>query len=100
MTYFEETMTVGEENNNNFEIEVKDGENPYQYNFIIQAQAKGGSIFNSPALTLTTECPDHLEYVFTQQITTLSRTTSYIGAEGSAASSSFSAWVPKLPKCT
>jgi hypothetical protein len=90
-------------NTNSFFIEVKDGENPFRYSFIIKAEANGGSFFYSPTLTLTTKCPDHLLYEFSQVETSQFPIESYVGAstvgDGSDSTFTFPKWVPLLPKC-
>lgn len=81
-----------------------DGENPYQYSFIMYAEAMGGSTYTSPTFTLTTKCPDHVTYDFYQSGFSLFTVSSYVGADtagdGSGASFNFPTWFPYLSKCT
>ena len=50
-------------NNNDFYVEVMDREKPYQYSFVIFAEARGGSTFFTDVLTYTIRCPATLQFV-------------------------------------
>ena len=94
---------MGQINTGSSFIEVKDGENPYQYSFIIYAEAMGGSTYYSPTFTITTKCTDHTTYDF-YTVGGYNTLASFVGADlvgdGSGASFNFPTWFPYLSKCT
>jgi hypothetical protein len=93
---FTDTHILRYENSNSFELPVLDGTNPYQYNFLIWAEANGGSTWYVDNLVLTTKCPTVLTFYPVSYQTILN---SYKAAPLADSLYTFPATIPILPKC-
>lgn len=91
-----DTHTLRFENNNQFFLPVIDGENPMRYEFIIWAEANGGSTWYVDSLSLTIKCPDVLEF---EPISYVTKFDSYLGAPIADSIYTFPRSNPTLPKC-
>ena len=88
--------TLRFENPNSFSLPVIDGSNPFQFNFIIWAEANGGSTWYVDNLILTTRCPSILEFYPVAYQTTFD---SYKGAPLADSLYTFPPTYVTLPKC-
>jgi hypothetical protein len=88
--------TLRFENANSFELPAIDCTNPFQWNFLIWAEANGGSTWYVDNLVLTTQCPTFLEfYPVSYQLIF----DSYKAAPLADSLYTIPATIPTLPKC-